>query len=177
MTNRLRMAAGAALLTLALVGSIQLRAVDGEPAGMTLRELIQTAYTSPHLGASRHIVGGPGWMEIERFAIAPEALATTGPDAAPLALRTLLAERFMLRVHTEVAERPRYTLVFATPAADLRLQFVGTIVRAAGGTAGAADRPANLFTLVNAPLALTLERHRDRVEVLVVDNAALPTGH
>jgi uncharacterized protein (TIGR03435 family) len=54
------------------------------------------------------VIGGPGWIRIDRFDInarAPEA--TTGrPD---LMLRTLLADRFRLRVHTDTKEEQIFT--------------------------------------------------------------------
>ena len=60
------------------------------------------------------VIGGPGWITIDHFDInarAPEG--TTGrPD--PM-LRTLLADRFKLRVHTETKEQQVYALVLARP--------------------------------------------------------------
>jgi uncharacterized protein (TIGR03435 family) len=81
-----------------------------------LRQLISLAYeTTP-----RTLVGGPGWVATARYDILarlegdpPRAAPGTGPDHAPLALRTLLADRFKLQVHRETRELDVYALVVA----------------------------------------------------------------
>jgi len=78
--------------------------------GLTLAALIRSAYQVQEF----QIVGGPEWINIERFNIE----ATYPEDAASrtaLMLRTLLAERFTLTVHNETRERPVYALVLARP--------------------------------------------------------------
>jgi uncharacterized protein (TIGR03435 family) len=60
------------------------------------------------------VVGGPDWSRRDGFDIEarmPDALRA--PGASALMLRTLLAERFALRVHTEARELPAYALVRA----------------------------------------------------------------
>jgi uncharacterized protein (TIGR03435 family) len=74
------------------------------------------------------LIGLPGWTRTEKFDIAAKApegvqvggLLRIGP-AAPglLMMRTLLAERFQLKIHTEMRELPIYALVRAN--ADGRL--------------------------------------------------------
>lgn len=77
---------------------------------LTLHQLVTEAYRLRPF----QVIGGPGWIKIDRFDInarAPEG--TTGrPD--PM-LRTLLADRFKLRVHTETKEQQVYALVVARP--------------------------------------------------------------
>jgi uncharacterized protein (TIGR03435 family) len=59
------------------------------------------------------IIGGPDWLVVDRWDILAAA-APGNPDAPwQLMLKSLLAERFELRAHVELRERPTYRLVFA----------------------------------------------------------------
>ena len=79
--------------------------------GATLRALVLRAY-SLH---ESQLIGGPGWIGVERFDI--DARAGTppvdGPDGLLPMVRTLLAERFRLRVHDETRELPAFLLTHA----------------------------------------------------------------
>lgn len=91
--------------------------------GYSLAMLVQSAYRVQEF----QVVGGPDWIETERFdieAIEPPADATgaapgpVAPGPGPprprdLMLRALLEERFSLAVHKETRERPVYALVLA----------------------------------------------------------------
>lgn len=61
---------------------------------------------------SRQVVGAPDWAEAVRFDVL--AKAPVGDDGGQMRamVRSLLAERFRLRTHTEQREQPAYTLVF-----------------------------------------------------------------
>ena len=61
------------------------------------------------------LIGAPDWIELERFDIDArvESAPLGGPEALMAMLRTLLAERFQLRAHTETRELPAYALVLA----------------------------------------------------------------
>jgi len=76
-----------------------------------LRQIIRSAYGSADL----EVVGGPGWIDTERWDI----VATAGSDAGSGGevpwremLKTLLIERFKLVARVEQRERPIYGLVF-----------------------------------------------------------------
>ena len=76
-----------------------------------LRFLIRQAYRVPET----RILGGPAWIDTERFDIlanAPAGAATTS-DGVRAMLRTLLAERFGLVLHAENREIPVYSLRIA----------------------------------------------------------------
>jgi uncharacterized protein (TIGR03435 family) len=83
----------------------------------TLRMLLRVAYdTLPN-----HVVGGPNWVDSERYDI--DAKAASGviplndPDRVPKTkqmFRDLLEERFKLAVHREMREEPVYALTVAT---------------------------------------------------------------
>jgi uncharacterized protein (TIGR03435 family) len=69
--------------------------------------IIQAAF---RLGGPQ-IQGGPGWINTERFDITAKADAPTSAEQLHAMLRTLLADRFKLAVHTEERNAPIYALV------------------------------------------------------------------
>ena len=85
--------------------------------GMTVRELIRDAYGYRNR-AQGDIVGGPGWIDIERYDVQakteyafPPSTSSGLPPAAEGALRALLVERFNLIARVESSIRPVYELV------------------------------------------------------------------
>ena len=75
----------------------------------TLRLLIQSAYRG-EFPMTGQIIGGPDWMESDRFDVmASMPQGTTAPEMIAMA-RSLLAERFGLRVHREERELPVYLM-------------------------------------------------------------------
>jgi uncharacterized protein (TIGR03435 family) len=87
---------------------------------MPARELIRFAYLPRQ---PFQLVGGPSWIGTDRFDMVakiegPAPLPTlpgVEPDAFMLAMRTLLADRFQLKVHHEQREMDIYALVLAKP--------------------------------------------------------------
>jgi len=76
---------------------------------VTARELIRVAY-----GVEEHqVVGGPGWLDTDRFEVGAAIPDRTPLNAVPEMLRALLAERFALAVHTEKRDLPVYNLLFS----------------------------------------------------------------
>jgi uncharacterized protein (TIGR03435 family) len=72
----------------------------------TFADLIANAYSVDE----GNVVGGPNWLEYDRYDIvAKTAPATSGADQK-LMLRALLAERFKLAVHNGTAPMPAYVL-------------------------------------------------------------------
>jgi uncharacterized protein (TIGR03435 family) len=84
----------------------------------TLQWLIACAYGIPQASARLRMSGGPKWLNDDLFDIEAKA-ATDWPRGLGMTpemlsmLRTLLADRFMLRVHSEAREVPVYALVLA----------------------------------------------------------------
>jgi uncharacterized protein (TIGR03435 family) len=94
---------------------------------VTLRMLIRNAYQLQDF----QISGGPGWLTSDHFDIVAKIESTVqdsinaarggigpsvpgqGPNPLQLMVRSLLAERFKLVVHTEAREQPIYALVLA----------------------------------------------------------------
>ena len=84
--------------------------------GITLRMLIGIAYGSPQPLPNFRIIGGPSWINSDRFDIVAKAEGDVppGPDSPfPLMIRAMLADRFKLVVHNESRELPIYELVLA----------------------------------------------------------------
>lgn len=91
--------------------------------GMTLKELITISYELGY-GTKHQVIGGPGWMETERFDVTAKEdesvwkrlrnLPASQEGAANRQLiRELLAERFGLKVHQEQKVLTTYTLEVA----------------------------------------------------------------
>ena len=86
-------------------------------SGVTLKRLLRLAYQLQ----DDQIFGGPSWFDTARFDIigkmpdppADEPPLPQGITRRQLMLRSLLADRFGLRVHKEVRELPVYTLSVA----------------------------------------------------------------
>jgi uncharacterized protein (TIGR03435 family) len=76
---------------------------------VTLLELIRIAY---NLDTYR-IFSGPDWMRRDRFDVQARAGANVTREATRLMLRTMLAERFRLKVRTESRDMPIYALVLS----------------------------------------------------------------
>lgn len=101
------------------------RAAGFQPGGrfiarnMALRNLIAIAYGDPAPLPLIRIVGGPGWVDSDRFDIEAKADSNFAEAAAQpgfsssgeLMLRTLLSERFKLAAHLESREIPVYALM------------------------------------------------------------------
>jgi uncharacterized protein (TIGR03435 family) len=74
---------------------------------MPLRQLIRIAY-----GVSdRQLSGGPDWMNTTTFDMDAKADKPASVDELHLMLRSLLEERFQLKVHRETKEQSVYALV------------------------------------------------------------------
>jgi uncharacterized protein (TIGR03435 family) len=100
------------------------RVLLGFPGGrftatnVPLRALIATAYGTPQALPNFRILGGPSWMDSDRFDIIAKVPGDIQPGVGPptqvfLMLRTLLIERFKLMAHNESRELPLYALVLA----------------------------------------------------------------
>src|SRR6185436_4078169 len=70
------------------------------------------------------ILGGPSWLDINRFDVSARAPGGSTPEQARLMLQRLLAQRFSLKVHKDSKELPGFVLSSGSgktkmkPAAD-----------------------------------------------------------
>ena len=71
----------------------------------TMVDLISSAYGVD----AEKVLGGPSWLESDRFDILAKAPASTKDDTAKLMLRSLLADRFRLVIHND--DKPINTYV------------------------------------------------------------------
>jgi bla regulator protein blaR1 len=76
-------------------------------AAATLRQLVQYAYDLPPL----QVTGGAAWVTTSRFQVDARTERTTTPAQMRAMVRQMLAERFALKAHTDVRERPIYRMV------------------------------------------------------------------
>lgn len=74
-----------------------------------VRQLILVAYGLQPF----QLIGGPSWLTSDRFDVIASAGTTATPEQLNLMLRSLLADRFNLKAHTETREMPIYSLVKA----------------------------------------------------------------
>jgi len=81
--------------------------------------LILSAYPT----ASDELVGGPQWVESDRYDVVARAAHVPTPDEMRSMLRSLLAERFNFVGHYEMPERPIYALVLANKEGRLGPQL------------------------------------------------------
>ncbi|HEY7338070.1 MAG TPA: TIGR03435 family protein [Bryobacteraceae bacterium] len=85
----------------------------------SMLELIRTAYGIDErtmFGADddSRIVGGPSWLDLDRFDVIAKTLPGTSREALKLMLRTLLADRFKLAVHADTKPLPGFVLSMGT---------------------------------------------------------------
>ena len=91
------------------------------PGGRTIltdfrvRDMIMLAW---HIQDFR-VIGAGGWMESEHFNIEAKAPGNPSEEKSRLMLRSLLADRFQLKLHRETRSLPKYALVRAK--GELRL--------------------------------------------------------
>jgi len=69
-------------------------------------DLIKLAYGfEPHT-----VLGGPDWLEFDRFDVAAKAPPATSPREVSIMLQSLLADRFKLKFHKDVRPMPVFAL-------------------------------------------------------------------
>lgn len=79
---------------------------------VTLAMLMRSAY-GQRFGLEGQIVGGPGWMQSDRFDVTGVAAGIPTREESQQMVQRLLADRFKLVVHVEQREMPVYALVTA----------------------------------------------------------------
>jgi uncharacterized protein (TIGR03435 family) len=115
------------------------RGTGGTPGGIdfysSLRYSIAFAY-----GVNDYQVSGPAWLADARFQIVAKAPAGASRDQFPEMMRTLLAQRFQLRVHKEEREFAGFALVVGKDGPKLTRARAATGVPAGGYTVGSSIR-------------------------------------
>jgi uncharacterized protein (TIGR03435 family) len=82
----------------------------------TMLDLIRIAYkVEPEL-----VLGGPNWLEFDRFDIAAKAPTSSSPETIRLMLQSLLADRFKLVLHKDTRPMPAYALTLGPGKSKLK---------------------------------------------------------
>ena len=71
---------------------------------MPARSMISVAWSIP----TNRVLGGPGWVAVDRFDLDATMKETATPDEMRAMLRSLLRDRFMLAAHVEQRDLPVY---------------------------------------------------------------------
>src|SRR5207249_4686464 len=134
-----------------------------------VHELVRVAYGAPLALLNSQVVGGPPWVDVDRFEITAKIAGPTdvsnGPPVRLLELRrTLLADRFNVRVRTETRRLPVY---------DLDLEYTPGLGSASQPSA---DAKPDLFTAIREQLGLRLQSAVGDVEVIVIERAEQPAS-
>ena len=80
-------------------------------SGVTLRTMLVYAYSGYMRLLEDQIIGGPNWIDSDRFDIEGKADCSAGPIPAELLIQSLLEERFRLKAHVEARDLPLFYLV------------------------------------------------------------------
>jgi uncharacterized protein (TIGR03435 family) len=80
---------------------------------MTLATLIYSAYGDGGFNTAMRVTGGPDWVNSTMFAVEGVAAGTVTARELRLMLRTLLEDRFALKIRTEMSSNDMLTLVTA----------------------------------------------------------------
>jgi uncharacterized protein (TIGR03435 family) len=108
-----------------------------------LRFLLMSAY-----GVRRNqVIGGPAWIDADRFDIAARAPDGAAPASMLLRLRELLRERFNLLAHVEARDAPIYALARVRPNGPLGRNLRPSALAC---TPGAPENPCRLNGTIGA---------------------------
>ena len=99
---------------------------------VTLRALLRMAYfagTGQRVSEGIAILGGPAWLDTDRFAISAKAEGPAGENEirGPM-MHTLLGDRFHVSLHKELRDTSVYELVVANGGAKLHIAKEGSCV-------------------------------------------------
>ena len=92
------------------------RADRYELRGASMLDLIRTAYTID----AGYVVGGPSWLEYNRFDVIAKAPSNTPPQTLKLMLQALLADRFKLAVHKDTKPIAGFALILGSGKPKLK---------------------------------------------------------
>jgi uncharacterized protein (TIGR03435 family) len=123
---------------------------------VTLTDLIVAAYK-----LKAHQISGPDWLLMQRFNIEAKLPDSAAESEVPAMLRTLLAERFGMKAHTELRNLSAYSLVIGKSGAKLERSTLPpdpepsngltTLSPSADGTISASAGPAGPVQLTMGP--------------------------
>jgi uncharacterized protein (TIGR03435 family) len=112
---------------------------------ITLRQLIRDAYRIQEF----QIVGGPGWMNSDRFDIVAKAEGNPSVGQMALMRQAVLTDRFNVVTHTEKREMPVYALVVKQAGT------LGPKLRPSSESCGDPSRPATQLQSGQIPCGIS----------------------
>lgn len=143
-------------------GSSSLNTGNGRLIGdnMTLKRYIMSAYqVRPH-----QVLGGPEWLDTERFDIVGKAEGKAGDGMLRMMLQALLAERFKLTFHREA--RMIQAFVLDAPKGD------GRLTRSEGGERKSSHGRGDLV-LENSTLGHLADALSGQLDLPVVNQTSI----
>jgi uncharacterized protein (TIGR03435 family) len=150
---------------------------SGQPDGVTLvNELLRDIILFAHGLHDFQLIGGPDWVSRERFDIRARADSVLSVEQKQASLRSLLADRFSLRVRSETREQRIYRLTRTTGPRGAGLNArdcaaVGAFGLACGRGVAAAD--GGVLRLAGIPMARLAGFLGGALGALVVDDTGL----
>ena len=138
---------------------------------LTITDLIVQAYT-----VKPHQISGPDWLSMERFDIQAKLPDGATEDQVPQMLRTLLAERFGLKTHTELRMLSVYALTVGKNGAKLQpstlppdpepAKGLTALTPSAGGTVTASAGPAGPTRMTMGPNGVQMVMLKAKISAL-----------
>jgi uncharacterized protein (TIGR03435 family) len=140
-------------------------------SNLELVYIIERAYGLQHY----QIEGGPGWLYADTFDIDAKADGAPSQDRVMQMLRTLLSDRFHLRVHRVKKDGPAYSLVIAKGGPKLRQAKGAATPWVGSGRTGAAsdDEPAVSYFVEGEHASMSLLAERLPLRVPVSDRTGV----
>ena len=119
-----------------------------------MRTLITIAYRSEGIQRFDQLIGAPSWLSVDRFDIAAKAGADSGKQngasVVPAMLRSLLRDRFRLRVRSETRDLPAYALVLVRRDRQLGPQLRESITECPANNAASSNPDPNRWCGIRA---------------------------
>jgi uncharacterized protein (TIGR03435 family) len=138
---------------------------------VTLTDLIVEAYN-----VRPHQISGPDWLLMERFDIQAKLPDGDAQDQVPQMVRTMLADRFGLRLHTEARSISAYALIIGKNGPKLQpstlppdpepAKGLTTMTPSAGGKLASTGGPAGPTQMTMGPNGMQLVMLKTKISAL-----------
>ena len=126
--------------------------------GVTLKNLLQVGYQRLNSSGvpmgQLQVIGGPNWIDSERYDVQAKADCSNGAIAREqmqAMIQSMLEERFQLKAHVETRELPVYNLVVAKDGPKLKLSADQTAPAITAGGPPQLCRPAPALPALPPP--------------------------
>src|SRR5215467_7566173 len=120
----------------------------------TMVDLIASAYSVD----AEKVLGGPSWLETDRFDILAKAPASATNATARLMLQSLLSDRFKLVVQNEDRPMDAFVMTAGKPGPQLKPSTAGGVTNCQGGTTEAPHTVISCKNITMAVLAQALRQ-------------------